>query len=266
MRSTAHVKAHPIHPALIPFPFAFLCGAALFDLFYLVTSRDEFTLTAAHLTVAGIAAGVLAAVPGVIDYLYSVPPNSSGKQRATRHALGNVAALVMFAVAWFLRAADGTMTLPTLALEILGAAVLGYAGYLGGVLVSRNMISVDHRYADAGKWKEESFRASEGDVIPIAHEEELKNGQMKLLRVNGLRIALARTPTGYCAFQDGCTHRGASLAGGVLVGDTVHCLWHGSQFNVETGKVECGPAKEKIRLYQTRVKDGRVMLAVPPSS
>ncbi len=266
MRSTAHFKAHPIHPALVPFPFAFLWGAAFFDLLYVVTSRDEFTATAAHLTVAGIAAGLLAAIPGVIDYIYAVPPDSSGKQRATRHAIGNVAALALFGVGWFLRAPEGTMTLPTLALEVLGAAVLGYAGFLGGELVARNMISVDHRYAQAGKWKEESFRAKEGDVIPVADEEELKDGQMKLLRVNGLRIALARTPTGYCAFQDGCTHRGASLAGGVLVDTTVHCLWHGSQFNVETGKVECGPAKEKIRLYQTRVKDGRVMLVVPTSS
>ena len=266
MRSTAHFKAHPIHPALIPFPFAFLWGAALFDLLYLVTSRVDLTATARHLTLAGIAAGLLAAIPGLIDYVYAVPPKSSGKRRATRHAIGNVAALALFGASWFLRAPDGTMTLPTLAFELLGAAVLGYAGFLGGELVARNMISVDHRYAEAGKWKEESFRANEGDVIPVADEDELKDGQMKLLRVNGLRIALARTPTGYCAFQDGCTHRGASLAGGVLVGATVHCLWHGSQFNVETGQVECGPAKQKIRLYQTRVKDRRVMLVVPTSS
>lgn len=266
MRSTAHFKAHPIHPALIPFPFAFLWGAAIFDLLYLATRRVDLTVTARHLTIAGIAAGLLAAIPGVIDYLYAVPPESSGKQRATRHAIGNVTALALFGVAWFLRAPDGTMTLPTVALEVLGAAVLGYAGFLGGELVARNMISVDHRYAGAGKWKEESFTATEGDLIPVADKEELEGGQMKLLRVNGLRVALARTSKGYCAFQDSCTHRGGSLAGGVLVGDTVHCLWHGSQFNVETGKVECGPAKKKIRLYQTRVKDGRVMLVVPSSS
>src|SRR5687768_10672296 len=104
MRSTAHFKAHPIHPALIPFPFAFLWGAALFDLLYLVTSRVDLTATARHLTVAGIAAGLLAAIPGVIDYVYAVPPKSSGKRRATRHAIGNVAALAMFGISWFLRA------------------------------------------------------------------------------------------------------------------------------------------------------------------
>ena len=32
MRSRASFRGHPIHPALIPFPFAFLYGAFLFDL------------------------------------------------------------------------------------------------------------------------------------------------------------------------------------------------------------------------------------------
>jgi uncharacterized membrane protein len=32
MRSKASYKGHPIHPALIPFPFAFLYGAFFFDL------------------------------------------------------------------------------------------------------------------------------------------------------------------------------------------------------------------------------------------
>lgn len=263
MRSRAHFKAHPIHPALIPFPFAFLWGAAIFDLLHVVSGRDDFTITASHLTVAGLIAGVLAAIPGVIDYVYAVPPDSSGKQRATKHAVGNVTALCLFLAAWILRNPDGTMVTTTLVLEVCGAAVMAWAGMLGGELVVRNMISVDHRYAEAGKWKEESVAGKPGEEVVVASAGELQNGQMKLLWVNGRRIALAKTAEGYCAFQDGCTHRGASLAGGVLVGDTVHCLWHGSQFNVRSGQVECGPAKEKIKLFQTRVKKNEVTLIVP---
>ena len=263
MRSRAHFKAHPIHPALVPFPFAFLWGAALFDLLSLVSGREALTVTASHLTVAGLLAGVLAAIPGAIDYLWAVPPQSSGKVRATKHAIGNVAALLLFLVSWFLREPDGRMVATTLVLEGFGAAIMAWAGVLGGELVVRNMMSVDHRYADKGQWREESFEGTAGKEIKVAAADELQNGHMKLLRVNGQRIALARTEGGYCAFQDACTHRGASLAGGVLVGDTVHCLWHGSQFNVGTGQIVCGPAREKILLFQTRVKDGQVMLVVP---
>ncbi len=264
MRSRAHVKAHPIHPALIPFPFAFLWGAAIFDLLYVVSGRGDFTITASHLTVAGLLAGVVAAIPGAIDYLYAVPPGSSAKQRATKHAIGNIAALLLFLVAWILRNPDGAMVPATLLLEILGAGIMAGAGILGGELVVRNMISVDHRYADKGKWKEDTVSGKPGDEVTVASADELQSGHMKLLWVNGQRIALAKTADGYCAFQDSCTHRGASLAGGVLVGDTVHCLWHGSQFNVKTGQVECGPAKEKIKLFQTRMKNNAVVLVVPP--
>ena len=266
MRSRAHIKAHPIHPSLIPFPFAFLWGAAIFDVLHMVSGHPKLTITAAHLTIAGVIAGLLAAVPGVIDYIYAVPPNSSGKRRATKHAIGNVTALVLFLVSWLLRNPDGSMTATTVILEVLGAALMAWASLLGGELVVRNMISVDHRYADKGKWKEETVQGKPGDEVDVATVDELQNGHMKLLWVNGERIALAKTEDGYCAFQDSCTHRGASLAGGVLVGDTVHCLWHGSQFNVQTGQVECGPANEKIKLCQTRLKGNQVRLVIPASN
>jgi nitrite reductase/ring-hydroxylating ferredoxin subunit len=30
---------------------------------------------------------------------------------------------------------------------------------------------------------------------------------------------------------------------------TVQCPWHGSQFDVHTGEVKCGPAEKKIDTY-----------------
>jgi nitrite reductase/ring-hydroxylating ferredoxin subunit/uncharacterized membrane protein len=264
MRSHAQFKAHPIHPALIPFPFAFLTAAPLFDLAGLFFGSPQLLTTAGHLIVAGIGAGILAAIPGAIDYHYSVPPESSGKKRAARHGLLNVTALLLFGVAWGLRGADGSPATASLALEILGAVILGYSGTLGGTLITRNMISVDHRYANTGRWKEASFDARKGETIEVADVDELEEDQMKLLRVNGRRIVLARTADGYSAFDDSCTHRGGSLAGGVLIGGTVQCLWHGSQFNVATGQVACGPAKKSISVYALEEKRGKVWLVSPP--
>lgn len=267
MRSRASFQAHPIHPALIPFPFAFLEGAVLFDAAGLLLRRPELSATASHLMVAGVAAGLIAAIPGIIDYIYTVPPDSSGKRRATKHGLGNVIALTLFAIAWWLRPPAAPPPAAALVLELLGGALLLYAAYLGGVLVSRNMISVDHRYADTGKWKEATFddvKVGAGEPLEVADGEELKEDQMKLLRVNGHRIVLARTADGYSAFDDSCTHRGGSLAGGVLIDGTVQCLWHGSQFDVATGEVSCGPAKRKIKIYRVEEKRGKVWLASPP--
>jgi nitrite reductase/ring-hydroxylating ferredoxin subunit/uncharacterized membrane protein len=264
VRSRASFKAHPIHPALIPFPFAFLEGAALFDLAGSAFRHSPFWSTASHLTVAGVASGLLAAIPGIIDYLYTIPPASSGKRRARTHGIGNVLVLAMFSAAWLLRADGGSPSVATLLLEILGGGLLCYTGLLGGTLVTRNMAGVDHRYASAGKWSEESIAARPGETVVVADAAELKESQMKLLRVNGRRIALARTAEGYVAFDDRCTHRGGSLAGGVLVDGVVQCLWHGSQFDVATGKARCGPADEPVTVYRVEEKRGKVWLVWPP--
>jgi len=212
MRSRAHFKAHPLHPALIPFPFAFLAGTAVFDIAGVFGDSRALSITAAHLTLAGIAAGLLAAVPGVIDYLHSVPPNSSGKKRATFHGAGNVAALLLFALAFALRRNDWTATTATILIQVGGALVLAYAGWLGGTLVTRNLISVDHRYANAGKWQEGSFEGAPGQEVTVARDDELQDGQMKLLHVSGRRVALARVGNRFHAVDDGCTHRSVPVA------------------------------------------------------
>src|SRR5919106_254969 len=139
MRSRAHIKAHPIHPALVPFPFAFLAGALPFDLLGMFLEKPGLSVTAAYLTIAGLSSGLLAAIPGAVDYLYSVPPHSSGKQRATKHAVGNVAALALFGGGLLLRGPQWYPSSATIGLELLGVCALLYAGWLGGTLVTRNL-------------------------------------------------------------------------------------------------------------------------------
>lgn len=263
MKSFAHVQSHPIHPALIPFPIAFLVGTALFDAAAWAFGRPEWAAVASYLLPAGLLAGAIAAVPGVLDFWKRVPPESSGRRRAARHGLVNAAALAVFFAAWWLRPAAGAAFAHT-GIEILGAAALGYSGWLGGVLVSRNMISVDHRHANAGKWKEERHTVPRGKPLIVAAKDELEENQMKLLVVNGFRIALARTNGKYAAVHDSCTHRGGSLADGVCIDGVVQCLWHGSQFDMATGEVRCGPAKRKIKVYELKEEQGNVLLVSPP--
>lgn len=263
MRSRASYKGHPVHPALIPFPFAFLYGAFLFDLAGRLAERPAWWTTGAHLALAGIATALVAAVPGFIDYLYTVPPESTGKRRATRHMLVNLSAIVLFAAAWWLR--GGTPAAPgalQLALEAAGIGLLTAGGWMGGVLVNRNQIGVDHRYAGAGKWREAALEARPGKQVAVARADELDVDQMKLLRVADRRIVLARTEQGYAAFDDRCTHRGGSLAGGVMICGTVQCPWHGSQFDVRTGAVKAGPADTGITTYRVEERAGEVWLSL----
>lgn len=256
MRSRASFRSHPIHPALIPFPFAFLIGSFLFDLLGWLTESVPLSRTASHLVLAGLATALIAAIPGTVDYFYTVPPRSSGKRRARAHALANITALLLFALAWMVRGRDAFPSHVSLLLQMVGTGALAYAGWQGGMLVTRNMISVDHRHAQAGKWREVTVPPGSSDPI-VAANDELETGQMKLIRRGDKRVVLARTADGYLAFDDRCSHRGGSLADGVLIGGTVQCLWHGSQFDCASGRVVCGPAKKPIGTYGvTERRDG----------
>src|SRR5690606_32661389 len=115
--------------------------------------------------------------------------------------------------------------------------------------VNRNFIGPVHRYPKAGALSEEEVPYWPGEPVAVAREDELEVDQMKLLRVGDRRIVLGRTEEGYVAFDDRCTHRGGSLADGVMVCGTVQCLWHGSQFDTVTGEVRAGPAREPIQTY-----------------
>jgi uncharacterized membrane protein/nitrite reductase/ring-hydroxylating ferredoxin subunit len=263
MRSKASYKGHPLHPALIPFPFAFLTAALVFDLIGVVTGRAAWSATAGHMAIAGVLTALLAAVPGFIDYFYTVPPASSGKQRATKHMLLNLSAVTLVAVAWFLRPDAPAMPgAVVLGLELVAVGLLSMAGWMGGTLVNRNMIGVDHRFAGAGKWSEATVAARTGQPVTVARADELDVNQMKLLRIGDRRIVLGRTEDGYVAFDDRCSHRGASLAGGVMICGTVHCLWHGSQFDVADGSVKAGPADQSIRTYTVTMDGDQVQLTL----
>jgi nitrite reductase/ring-hydroxylating ferredoxin subunit/uncharacterized membrane protein len=262
MRSKASFRGHPIHPALIPFPFAFLYGGFGFDLLGHLSGKSAWWTTGGYLVLLGILTALLAAVPGFVDYFKTVPPESSGKQRATRHMLVNLSAVILFSIAWTIRGrADAFPGDLILVLEGVGLVLLTAGGWMGGVLVNRNQIGVDHRYARAGKWNEQTIRSPANQAsVSVASSDELEVDQMKLLHVNGERVVLARTEQGYVAFHDRCTHKGGSLAGGVMMCGVVQCPWHGSQFDCRTGAVEAGPAEQPIATYLVREQNGQVML------
>jgi nitrite reductase/ring-hydroxylating ferredoxin subunit/uncharacterized membrane protein len=264
MRSTASFRGHPLHPILIAFPVAFGAAAPGFDLAGVLGGWPTVWAAGAYLGAAAVVGGLVAGVPGFIDYVYTIPPDSSAKKRATWHMGVNLTALALIALGWAFRDLGSLRPgVGTILLEAVGLGLMTYGGWMGGTLVYRNQIGVDHRYAGAGKWTEQNVTGAAGSAVEVAAADELAIGQMKLLHVNGRRVVLARTDAGYAACDDRCTHRGGSLAGGVLACGVVTCPWHGSQFDVRTGEVKAGPAEAPIRTYTVEQIDGRVRLVLP---
>jgi uncharacterized membrane protein len=191
MKSRAHIKGHPLHPILIAFPIAFFTGSFLFDTAGLITGKMDFWQTSYWLQIAGVGFALLAAIPGAVDYFLTVPPKSTAKKRATKHALINIVNVVLFAAIWFYRRSENASLYIIVGLETIGIVLLAIAGWMGGTLVYRNQIGVNPRYAFAGKWKEKFFKEKTGR-IEVAAADELKTNQMKLLHIDDKRIVLAK--------------------------------------------------------------------------
>ena len=81
-------------------------------------------------------------------------------------------------------------------------------------------------------------------------------------------VAVFNVDGSFCATQGKCTHRQGPLSEGKLDGSTVTCPWHGAQFNVCTGAVLRGPAKDPLKTYRVVVESeiGRVEAAEVPRS
>src|SRR5918993_1606811 len=130
MKSKASIKSHPIHPILISFPIAFFIGSLVFDILSLMNGNTAFQTTAYHLNIAGVMGAVMAAVPGIIDFIYTVPPNSSGKKRAATHGLLNTTNLLLFVVVILLKRADSVDFKIIVGLEAVGIIILFIAGWM----------------------------------------------------------------------------------------------------------------------------------------
>lgn len=95
-------------------------------------------------------------------------------------------------------------------------------------------------------------------ATPVCKAADLAEGSMAKFAVNGRDIAVANLGGGeFAAFDDTCTHAGASLAEGRLESGTVVCGWHGARFNCRSGSLEQFPAKiNGLGSYPVTVDEG----------
>jgi uncharacterized membrane protein len=143
MESRAKVAGHPLHQMLIVFPLGLLATAVIFDVIFLVTNDPTWAQASFYMIGAGVIAGLIAAVPGTIDWL-AIPRGTRAKRIGLIHGVGNVVVVALFALSWFLRRDNPTLP-PTEAVVagLIGAAIAVVTGWLGGELVDRLGVGVD---------------------------------------------------------------------------------------------------------------------------
>lgn len=154
-RSTAQIAGHPIHPMLIPFPIAFFVGTLAADIAYW-NSGDVFWFTMTEwLLGAGVVMALLAAVMGLTDFL------GDARIRALNiawwHMIGNVSIVLLEAVNWYTRYANGPDAIvPTgFILSLVATGGLLVTGWLGGELAYVKRVGIAE---DAPTVEQERYR------------------------------------------------------------------------------------------------------------
>jgi len=93
------------------------------------------------------------------------------------------------------------------------------------------------------------------DAGPTA---DLHDGEAISIPVGRRMIAVVRSGGEYFAIEDVCTHDGAELTGGEVEGAEIVCPRHGARFCLRTGQALSPPAYEPVRVFETKISDGRL--------
>jgi 3-phenylpropionate/trans-cinnamate dioxygenase ferredoxin component len=101
------------------------------------------------------------------------------------------------------------------------------------------------------------------DFLKVARMDEIEEGGLLPLEADGELVCLARIEGCIYAFTDNCTHISGPLNEGELDGHVLTCPWHAARFDVRTGKVLRGPARQDILTYPVKVEDKAIFIKLP---
>jgi uncharacterized membrane protein len=142
MAGAASIGKHPIHTILVPFPIGLLVFSLIADVVFLAQWGGPIWHELAFYTMAGgVVGALLAAVPGLVDFMSLREPKVA--RIAAAHLSLNVVVVGIFVVDLWLR----TRTLPgdrlPVVCSVVGVVLLAASGWLGGEMVFVHGVGVE---------------------------------------------------------------------------------------------------------------------------
>ncbi len=232
---------HPLHPVLTDVPIGAWSVAAAVDLMNTSDTRRADRVAQTAITV-GLAGAAGAAITGITDWHHT---DGGARRVGLMHGLLNLSATGCYVASLVLRRRGARRAGRTAG--ALGFAISMGAAYLGGHLVYRKRIGVDH--APHPAWD---------DFVPLMRDFELADGTPRRFDVRGVAIVLVRRGNQVFALADRCAHLGGPLSEGSVEDCSIRCPWHGSRFALADGAALEGPATFAQPAFDVRVRDGQL--------
>jgi nitrite reductase/ring-hydroxylating ferredoxin subunit/uncharacterized membrane protein len=233
---------HPLHPALTDVPLGAWTAAVVLDGVACLRPGRGVNRAADLATAVGVVGALGAAASGAADWSRAGP---TGRATGLLHASLNGVVTLCFATSLAVRRRSARRVL-----RLAGYGVGATAAWLGGHLVYRERLGVDH-----AERPDPSDRFSR--ALPLA---ELPEGRPVRAAVEGVAVVLVRQGDEIHALGDTCSHLAGPLSEGSLHAGAIRCPWHGSEFSLADGSVRHGPATMPQPCWEAQVRDGWVEL------
>jgi nitrite reductase/ring-hydroxylating ferredoxin subunit/uncharacterized membrane protein len=268
---------HPLHTLIAHLPvglwfMSLMLDGIAFDMLAIVNRRlilhtEPWPEKCAFLCIAGGSVlALLAIITGFIDWL-GMRDDHPSQPMAIWHMALNMTGTTLFISNTGVRWKQINHLQPSteaVALSLIGMAIIAVGGYLGGRLVYANGVGVGRHRGPAEPPEATLAPGNLSDEF-VAVGALTTLGSEKILRVDirGVIVCVVIRGGQVSAFQEFCTHRCGPLSEGHVAAGTIECPWHKSVFNMATGEVLEGPAKEPLRVFQSEVRGGMVYVRVP---
>jgi nitrite reductase/ring-hydroxylating ferredoxin subunit/uncharacterized membrane protein len=234
---------HPLHVILTDVPLGCWTAAAVFDFLEAAGSR-RLGRGADGAIMLGLLGAAGTAVTGLADW--SKIGGGEARRIGLAHGLLNTTATACYIASLWLRHNHARRAGRKFAFA--GLFISAVAGYLGGHLVYKERLGVDHS-AD--------YPPPE-DFVPVLAETELPENELKRVTANGMPVLLVRKGQRVYAIGETCAHLGGPLSEGKLEDTSVRCPWHGSCFSLEDGRVLEGPSVHAQPVLEVRIHSGQI--------
>ena len=96
--------------------------------------------------------------------------------------------------------------------------------------------------------------------VRAASVGELSDGEIKLVEVGEERVLLSNVGGDYHAVSEVSPHEEGPLSEGYVEGTDVECPWHGSLFDLKTGRNTGAPASVDLATFAVRVEGDDIMV------